>query len=340
MKIMTRQMQMRYLGFFLSLFFLSAFLSADKVDSEINKVRNQKGKSIIRCSPDGKVPDTKTLSEAMQLLKPGMTLQLLPGRYNPQERFIFSQDNIIIEGDGSGGFVDYDLILYGKNCILRNINIRSCRGGEAIKIVDARAHGLAVTASRVRRGFSIVANCALNSLLIYPNLQDVVVRNCTIVNAHKVQEKRTIVQSPSYSSRFVGGYVYNLLSFGQMEKKGNVEFGDCVLYSEGNMFSGGDSKMLTLILSNNIIYFARSIVSTKDPKVLRKSMKTLKERYRVKLKGKNLLKKPEFIKEPTAKSYRAKDCFILKPESAELIKGVGCRMGAGNIPVWESAASK
>ena len=104
--------------------FIFPCLSDAKVDSIVQKARNAKGTKTIKCSPNGEVQGTVSLEEAMKELRSGMVLHMLPGNYNPKDLIIIEQNNVIIEGDGSGGECHLPLVIYGKDCVIRNICLR------------------------------------------------------------------------------------------------------------------------------------------------------------------------------------------------------------------------
>jgi hypothetical protein len=309
--------------------FLNTPLFADKLDAEINRARTKTGK-LIKCSPYGKVPGTISLEEAGKKLRSGMILQMLPGYYNPMDLIIFDQDKIIIEGDGSGGHVDVPIILYGRNCIIRNIRARSVEG-ESMTMVDTVTHYLTITSGN-KRGKTIIANSAFNWLRIYPNAQNITIKNCTLVNGEKVKDEGKILQRAIYTTHKRN--VYTSVAFGEMVKKGKIDILDSIFYTEGHLF-GSDRKLLSLFLQDNIFHVGRSLVTAKIGKTGVKSISGMKEHFELKTKGKNDLGKPIFVKAPNENHHWdwARDNFILTPKSPGYGKNIGVCMGPKGVPV-------
>ncbi len=324
--------------FILLTFLVFAFqqVNADRTDALINNARTKEGK-IVKCSPYGKVPGTLSLEDAAKRLRSGMILRMSPGHYNPKELIIFNQDKIIVEGDGSGGYVNVPLILYGRNCIVRNMYVRDIEG-ESMIAVDCTVHSLRVTSGK-KRGKPIVANCAMNYLTIYDNAQDVTVKNCTVQVGEIVKDEGKVDKRWSYATSIRG--VYDIIRFGDMVKKGKLLFDRCIFYSEGHLFNKSN-KLIVLTLENNIIYCGRSLVRVAKGKSEIKSINGLKDLFTLKTKGKNEIVKPLFVKAPRPNSHwdLGKDYFILIPKSPGFGKNIGVNMGPKGIPVSKAKNKK
>lgn len=308
----------------------------------IKYARNKKGRTIV-CSPNGKIPGTLTYEQAHKKMSSGMILQMHPGYYNTKNLVIFRKDKLIIEGIGAG-YINTPIIMYGKGCIVRNVYARGISGGN-VTIIDSKAHGIGILAGKA--GKTIVANCAMNSLSMYANTQDISIRNCTILRSYRVKNVGKASQSWTYNTHRAGRY--SLIGFGQMLKKGKVKFENCILYSGENLFSR-PSLFIELTMQNNIIHCERSLIPVSEKKTPLRSFNMLKERFVLKLKKKkfqrtrgkqkkaaeaNFMEKPLFKKTPSTSSYwqLARDNYILLPNSPGYDQGIGVNMGALGIPV-------
>lgn len=261
-----------------------------EIDKEIADARTKSGE-VITCSPYGRIPSTFTIEEASKRLRPGMILRLLPGLYNPLDLVIFEQDNIIVESDNSGGYVDMPLYLYGKDCIVRNINIRSVEADSGI-IIDSKSLGITIT-SGTARGSAIIANCATKRIMLYNNGQDIMVKNTSVVTGVNVTEIKKVAQTRTYSTH-VTGRIYNIINFGKMEKKGKVTFERCILFTRGNLFNGDHAsmKLINLTLNDNLIWCEHSLFSVSEKITEIKTLEGLKSYFNFGNEYKNTFKKP------------------------------------------------
>jgi len=308
---------------------------ADKIDKELAEARTKTGE-VVTCSAFGKVPGTLTIEEAAKKLKPGMVLRLLPGYYNPLDLVIFEQDRLIIESDNSGGYVNLPLYLYGKECIVRNINIRTLEADSGI-IVDTKAHAITIT-SGAKRGSAIIANCATNSIMLYDNSQDITVRNTSVVNGVEAKEGEVkIVQSRTYSTHSTGGHIYNIIGFGKMERKGKVTFEKCMFFSDGHLFNGNHAsmKLVNLTLNDNLIWCAHSLFLVAKGKTELKTIEGLKD-YFDDCKGiKNTFAKPPLKLTPSDTwNWDVRPGIFIITSGPGSDKEYGCNMSeAKGIPV-------
>ena len=318
-------------------------IAVDRDGKLIEYARKKTGRKIV-CSPDGKIPGTLTYEQALKKLSPGMILQMHPGFYNSKELVIFHKDKLIIEGIGAG-YINTPIIMYGKGCIVRNVYARGISGGN-ITIVDSKAYyGISILAGK--SGKTIVANCAMNSLSMYANTQDITIRNCTILRSYKVKNVGKASQSWTYNTWRVSRY--SLIGFGQMLKKGRVKFENCILYSGENLFSH-PSTFIELTMQNNIIHCERSLIPVSEKKTPLRSFSMLKDKFNLKLKKKkfqrtrgkqkkateaNYMEKPLFKRPPSLVSWWnvSRDNFVLLPNSPGYGQGIGVNMGSKGIPV-------
>ncbi|OGV34041.1 MAG: hypothetical protein A2020_01060 [Lentisphaerae bacterium GWF2_45_14] len=305
---------------------------ADKIDKEIADARKKTGE-VVTCSPLGKVPGTLTIEEAAKKIRSGMVLRLLPGKYNPIDNVVFEQDRLIIEGNNSGGYVDLPLYLYGKDCIVRSINIRNVEADSGV-IVDTLANTITIT-SGTKRDSAIIANCAVNRLMIYDNSQDVIVRNTSVVNGVQVKDEGKVIQLRTYTTHTVS--VYNIIEFGKMDKKGKITFEKCMFFSDGHLFGGDEAsmKLITLTLNDNLIWCARSLYRMPKGKTEVKNVDGLKDYFGLGKEIKNVLAKPPLKLVPN-EDYgwdRRPGIFIITSGPGSK-KEYGCNMSeSAGIPV-------
>lgn len=301
------------------LFFLSGPLSAQqKVQSIAQKARTMEGK-ILRCSPDGS-DGTVSIYDAPKLLKSGMVLKLLPGNYNPRELITFEQNNIVIEGDSPNLYCDLNIIVYGKDVVIRNICAKSVEGGD-VTIIDSRIYQIFIT-NGGKKVEAYIINCALNTLSLYPDKSEITIANSTILNALEVAEE--VYSDMRYASS--GRGTYSLINIGTVTK-GSVSFEKCLLYSNWAVFAlNSSNKTLDLTLDGNIIYFAKAFVAVGKDKFVT-DLKVLKDYCALKLKDDNILgSKPVFEKDANLKTswnFQDSKFFMLKPESVGAGKNIG-----------------
>lgn len=321
--------------------FLAAALPlfADKADDEANKARANKGSGVvIVCSPYGKVEGTVTLDEAVKKAKRGTVVRLLPGFYNPIELPIFDDDGVILEGDGSGGYIDMPVILYGRDIIVRSLFIRSIEAEDAV-IVDCKTHHVTLTTSG-RTSKPVVYNTCMNGVTIYPNMQEIVFKNCAIVNGVDIDDSKVgQVDSRWAYGTWSYGY-YGVINIGDMVKKGKLEITKCVINSNADLFNRGN-KMLELNFKDNVIYFSHSMVAVGKDKPAVKA-DNAEEHFTVKggaIAKTNSLEKPIFKREAkgwTHYWHLDTNVFVLVPGSPGYDK-FGVNMGPKGIPVPEGA---
>ena len=306
----------------------------DKIDKEIDAARKKTNDTVVTCSPAGKVPGTLTIEEAAKKLRPGMILRLLPGHYNPLELVVFDQDRLIVESDNSGGYVDLPLYLYGKDCIVRNINIRGVEADSGV-IVDTKAHGISIT-SGSKKGTAIVANCAANHLTFYDNAQDITIRNTSVVDGVQVKDEGRVVATRTYSTHTIG--VYDLISFGKMDKKGKITFQNCMFFSEGHLFSGDEvsMKLITLTLDDNLIWCKRSLyrLGGKDKSEI-KTVDGLGKYFAMGKDAKNVLVKPPLKLVPNENwGWDMRPGIFIVTSGPGSSKEYGCNMSEGKgLPI-------
>ena len=100
---------------------------------ELENARKAKGKTVIKCSPDGKNGGLIPI-KALSQLKKGMTLMLLPGEY--ESEIIISPNKVIITSDQTGK-CDVSIQIKGKGCIVKNIWIHGIEADGDTIVVDS-----------------------------------------------------------------------------------------------------------------------------------------------------------------------------------------------------------
>jgi hypothetical protein len=307
------------------LFALPVF--ADKFDGEAKKAREKKG-PVIKCSPDGTVKDTVSFEEALKKLRSGSVLQLSPGMYNTREVVTIDQNNIVIEGDGSGGHVDLFLYAYGTDVVIRNIYLHTVDCGDAV-IVDSKIVGLCLS-NGGKKSDALVYNCVIGGASVYPNRSDMVFKNCTIVQAFEPPEGGVTDQAWRYGTSHWSGK-YALINFGNVEKNGEVQFINCVVFSGYGIFNNVP-KTLDISVENSLFYARKSLVFIGDEKKSVKDIKGLDEYFaKCKIKGQNLLDKPVFAKPPDPHSWHNiwSNSMELSPSSPGRKQGMGANVPPG-----------
>jgi len=308
----------------------------DMIDKEIAAARTKTGEVII-CSPYGKVPGTHSVEEAAKMIRPGMILRLLPGHYNPPELIIFEQDKLIVESDSSGGYVDFPLYLYGKDCIVRNINIRGVETDSGT-VIDTKTHGITIT-SGGKSSSALIANCAINGLMLYCNGQDITVRNTSVINGAKIVKggERKVIQTRTYTTHTSGGSsIYSIINFGKMEKKGKVSFEKCMFFSDGHLFHGNPTsmKLVNLVLLDNLIWCEHSLFQASSQTEL-KTTEGLKNYFNFGREIKNSLIKPQLKQNPSDSSrHDMRPGIFIITSGPGSNKEYGCNMNESKgIPV-------
>lgn len=311
--------------------FSSLDVTAANISSIVQKARTQKGSKTIICSPGGEKEGTVSLEEGMKELRSGMVLHLLPGYYNPKELIMIDQNNVIIEGDGSGGECHLPMVIYGKDCIVRNIHLRWLEAGD-ITVVDTKAWNITIT-NGGKKIEAVIFNSIARNLSIYADKSDITISESSILQSYLPKEGGEVDAAWRYNTSIHGSY-YTIVGFGNMEKKGSLTFEKCILYSNSGLFSvPTNSKLIDITLDSNIISFKKALAMTKEKTV--NDLKDLKDFFGVKLKGDNIVKEPIFLKTPDIKSHWQlnTDTLTLKDGSPGYGKGIGANMGPKNVPV-------
>ncbi|OGV55884.1 MAG: hypothetical protein A2017_03735 [Lentisphaerae bacterium GWF2_44_16] len=322
-----------WIYFVLYLFAFNRSAYSDEIDNAVQKARTAQGTIVIKCSPGGTVEGTVSLEDGLKNLKSGMSLYLFPENYNPKELVILEQDNIIIEGDGSGSECYLPLIVYGKDCIVRNIHLRSLEAGD-ITVVDSKIWRLLIT-NGGKRVKAVIFNSCMRGLSIYADKSEIMLRESTILNSREPTETANAEQAWRYGTSIHHDFYYNMVSFGNIATKGEVFFEKCIIYSGSGIFGTCvKGKSLELTLEENLIFFKKALISTGKDKMF-VALKELGDFFKVRLKGNNILKEPVFKKALDTKSYWQlyTNNLTLTDTSPGYGKGLGANMGAKDMPV-------
>ncbi len=224
------------------------------LEKELAKAKKSTGKivDIIPLSKNNKSYDK--LNKFIQSIKRGNIVRIYPGKYNDEYdksktmKLILDEDNIIIEGDDIKKLCNINLVLEGKNIIVRNINIRSLECNDAI-IINSII-GSATFTNGGRSVEQIAYNSCFSHITIYPNNSSVHLKNCTILSS--VKENTEQGQWKYNATRSSGG---SLLSIGKMNQKGEIIIEDSVLNTNGSFLrTSFNLKLLRIKLRNSLIY--------------------------------------------------------------------------------------
>lgn len=309
---------------------LSAF--ADKYDDEANRARNQKGTTVLRTSPGGRVQGTIKFEDACKKATRGTVIHMLPGFYNPQDIVAVDADGVIIEGDGNG-YCDTPIYAYGKNTIFRNLHARSLEGEDFIA-VDCKVNSITVTTSNAKNT-TLIYNCAMNRLFIYPSSMDIMLKYSTIVRGDIIDSK-TVVQSTTYGTNFRD--IYAIIGTGDLPKgRGELNIDKSIVYSQGFIFDR-ECKLMNLEISDSVIYAGHGQVKQNQPNNQQPKAIGFKDAFQYKQKGDIITQRPLFVKEPTNTRldgwvFGDKSFFVLKDNSPGYGKDYGVFMGDNGMPV-------
>ena len=134
-KIMKCLIQKTFLSHILAVIILitSSGVYALTAESQAKKARATEGKTVIRCSPDGK-NGTYTPDSMAAEIKDGTTLVLMPGVYK-QPITIYRSKVIITSEKPDRCFAN--ISVYGKDCIVKNIYLNYLAIYRNITITDS-----------------------------------------------------------------------------------------------------------------------------------------------------------------------------------------------------------
>lgn len=280
-------------------------VEAAKVKKAVAKLRASKRKKTIRCSPFGE-GDSYKPADVGAKLKKGMRVFLEPGDYGNLSAS-FKQDYILVEGKPGA---PYKIRLYvsGKRCVVRNVTANELTVKDDTQVIDSKFDKLTVYGSRSNSGKGLIYNCGMSNLRVsgaYSNCPKIRVDNCTIANK-------------GLGLGFSNKSTYAV----DIAKNTDLTFRDCVLYSEGPLFSlyEYDKKPKVYLDVRNSYLFSEGPIlqgrgrMSKDPKVEYKDINDFGKLFKKVTLALNILKKPVFMKDiveestgRVPKNYQLKD---------------------------------
>ncbi len=260
---------------FLVLTLIGSDLYSGSFDSDVKNARNIESKGVVKCNPTGK-NDGLTPLIAFKQLEPRMTLQLTrrveelePGDSFPP--LIIPNDKIIITSR-EGDRINYNVVVKGKDCIIRNFYISSALiiNNDAI-IIDSIVNYVSVENESKRVDVKFY-NTALRSLRSGSGKIDAELKNCTVKGSFRCRTnlKLTISESILFSEKI------NFFFYDYNNKKGRIALKNSLLHGNsgyGEMSYSPSSK------KNGVVCL--------EPKDLRKL-------WSVTYQGENIYEAPKF----------------------------------------------
>lgn len=273
---------------------------------ELENAREAKGKTVIKCSPDGKNGGL-ILLRAIDQLKRGSELIILPGSYD--STINIDEDRVIISGDGSGKKANVSINLTGKDCIVRNLWANNVTAVNDCIVVDSIISDFSTGYSGKGKVKSAMYNTGLCS--INTDYRDIrmKIENCTFISEGTILDceqntRWTITNSIFYSNQSVFRFDGYGRKKAKLSLKDNLIFGKTALGIKEYVDSGSDKSSAS-------------------------SLKELKKLASVTLKGKNIVEKPEFAEPVTFigdhafYSWRMSPKYLMqKPDSPGKGKGI------------------
>ena len=213
-----------FLFFLLIPLFLQSALNAD-AERNIKKARAENSEPTLKCGPsesEGVVTPAKLPGE----LKKGMTILLLPGKYEYQEIGV-SADKVVIMGE-PGRYCDVRVVVSGKDCVVKNLWVREVRTEVNPIFIDSIISRFVTEKSDTAE--IVFDNCCIGPTNIYSPGKKLVYRNCTLCGTEELFS--------------VNG--------------GEFDFGKCILYSRNLLFQLRDSASRVKIAITNSVAFAKN----------------------------------------------------------------------------------
>ena len=285
-------------GFILLLFLVvTSNLYAASIDSETKKARAAIGKSVIKCSPDGKNGGLSPL-QAIIALEDGMTLVFLPGSYSGVIEV--PKNKIIITSEGQRN-CDLTLSVNGRDCIVRDINISHIVIHKDIVILDSLVKRINIENSERGKG-----------------ILDIFVYNTGIRSIRS-----------GYSEDNTTLTMKNITLNGNMSFDSTVRLSieNSILFSQSVLFNFTDynNRKSRLYLKNNLLYGQNGIgkmgysESSRRNGQLALTPKDLKKICTVMLSGENIMKQPIFAAKDSDAAFAS---YILADDSPGKDKGI------------------
>jgi len=271
----------------------------------VENARNAKGTTVIKCSPNGANGGQIPL-KALNGLKKGMTLMLLPGQY--ESDIVVVADKIIITSNQTGK-CEVSVKIKGNGCIVKDIWLHSINADGNTIVVDSIMDRFRSGERPKRKLDHFLYNTCIGRIRTSWRDTKFKLQNCTVVST------------------------YDAIDCGQFSK---WDIENCILYSTGTVFrfEGYGNKKCKLALRDNLIFGKTSIgkkdyTNSKSELNQALNLKDLKKMGRVALLGKNIIEQPVFVQKITqdedAKWHSDNlkpDAFKLTPDSPGQGKGV------------------
>lgn len=271
----------------------------------LSSYRALKSNTVIKCSPNGKDGGELPIN-ALQALKKGMTLIILPGEY--ESPIMISEDRIIITSDGSANLCDLKLQITGKKCLIKDINIASVNSREDLAIIDSFINYFRGRSNaKSKPNYELYNSCFKQiSSSWYPAKFKLI--DCSIIN------NTTALKCSTNSS---------------------WDIKNSIIYSSSTplIFTDSGKKKTKMVLRDSLL-FGKTSLAIKGESEQALDAKKLKRIAKVSLLGDTIFKMPIFEKEVKLKQGRdgrgfeieyfnaTPAVFRLKPDSPGFGKGV------------------
>ncbi|OGV54704.1 MAG: hypothetical protein A2X49_09515 [Lentisphaerae bacterium GWF2_52_8] len=324
---MTEIKTMRHIIFppFVVFCFLFAFhpLLADNMDSAASKIRTEKGKEILVCSPSGEESGSLSPNEVFKKIKRGSNIKFLPGIY--PGTLEFNADNLIIEGEPNQ-YVMASIKLKGKGSIVRGIWTNTLSFTKDASIVDTVCNSLDFSLENTSKPKGLIYNVAARGISVNgPWSLDM--KYCSIVfHPDKIGN--------------AAGQTANAL---YIDCSSDISASNCIFYSFDNIvcqYSNCDAQTAgQLRFKDCLMNAGLSIGKTEPSKGQAHSIKDLKRICKALIAGNTQDLKLEF-QQPEMKQYETEsgcsdilllypENFILKNDSPGKKVDAGVKIGAG-----------
>jgi len=268
----------------------------------LESYRALKSNTVIKCSPDGKNGGDLPIN-ALQMLKKGMTLMILPGEY--KSPIIVSEDKIIITSDGSGKKCKLELKIRGDKCLVKDAYISYINSQEDLAIIDSFIDffsGRATAKSKPNYEFFNSCFKRINSSYYASKFKII---DCSIIN------NATALRCSVNSS---------------------WDIKNSIIYSISTPLSFSiEGKRKTKMILRDSLIFGKTSLATKGESEQALDPKELKKLAKISVIGDTLFKMPIFENEIKQRRNRANTSmyfiatpavFRLKPDSPGVGKGV------------------
>ena len=224
-----------FLFFLLMPLFLQNTLNAD-AERNIKKARVENSEPTLKCGPsesEGVITPSKLPGE----LKKGMTILLMPGKYEYDEIGI-NTDKVVITGE-PGRYCDVKVVVSGKDCVIKNLWVREIRSEGNTVFIDSIVSNFVTEKSDTAE--IVFDNCCIGTTNICAPGKKLVYRNCTLCATEEL-----------FSAN-----------------GGDFDFGKCILYSRNLLFrleSGGNK--VKIAIANSVAFAKNNFAADRDMKMI------------------------------------------------------------------------